>query len=94
MSVAIAAHAVGKDAQLHCLLSAVGLRNAAGSDIVTCLDVCGCRLHPGDNHRIVRERQGDRAAGRFDVQRFAIDLIDDAGNTLGLLLSPCRGDRK
>jgi len=37
MSVAIAAHAVGKDAQLYCLLSAVGLRNAAGSDIVTCL---------------------------------------------------------
>src|SRR5215470_16087876 len=49
MSVAIAAHAVGKDAQLHGLLSAVGLRNAAAGDIVARLDVGGRCLHPGDN---------------------------------------------
>jgi hypothetical protein len=59
---------------VHCLLSAVGLRNAAAGDIVARPDVGGRRLHPGDNHSIVRERQGDRAAGRFDVQRFALDL--------------------
>ena len=34
-------HAVGEDAQLHCFLSAVGLRNTAAGDIVARLDVGG-----------------------------------------------------
>ena len=41
MSIAIAAHARGKNAQLHSLLCAVGLWNAAAGDIVTRLDVGG-----------------------------------------------------
>jgi hypothetical protein len=44
-----AAHALGEDAKLACLLGTVGLRNPAGSNIVARLDVGGRRLHPGDD---------------------------------------------
>jgi len=44
MSIAIAAHALGENAQLYRLLCAVGLRNAAAGDIVARLDVGGRRL--------------------------------------------------
>ena len=63
MSVAVAAHALGEDAQLDCLLGAVGLRNPAGSNIVARLDVGGRRLDPGDDQRIVGKLQYDRAGG-------------------------------
>jgi hypothetical protein len=51
----------------------------------TALDVGDCRLHHADNKRIVGERQGERAVGRFDVQRIALDFVDGAVDALGLL---------
>jgi hypothetical protein len=68
MSVAIAAHALRKNAQPDRLLCAVGLRNAAASDIVAWLDVGGGSLHPRDDHRIVGERQGEVAV-EHDIGR-------------------------
>ena len=93
VSVAIATHALGENAQLHCLLRTVRLRNAAACHIVARLDVGGRGLHARNDQRIVCERQGDRAAGRFDGERFTLDLIDGAGNALGLL-RPRGGNRK
>src|SRR6266850_6787240 len=94
MSITIAAHALGENAQLYRLLCAVGLWNAAAGDIVARLDVGGRRLDPGDDQRIVGKLQYDRAAGRLDVQRIALDLIEGAGNALRRRLLRRRGGNR
>src|SRR5206468_8409624 len=69
------------------LLAAVGLRRRAAADVGARLDVGdGCLQHGGDHH-VVRKIERDRGtATRFREDCVAVDPLDRAGQTLGLLL--------